>query len=246
MWPRALVGCLALLLYLLPARALLPLAARVDGLTVWDVRGRWWRGECGVAARELALGRLAWQWGPAGLTAGELRFDWQLEGPDHALGGTVAVRPDGWNLEAAGRAGAALANPALAAYAIRLDGDLALEALALGATANESASAAGTLHWSGGDVAYRIGGRPFAAALPAMAGRLAVVDGEPTLAVATGAGEQLFEIRLAAGGWLHVALTKRFLDVAGNPWPGAVADDAVVVEVAEKMPALSAVNFGPP
>ena len=239
------VGCAALLLYLWPARGLLPLADRVDGLSVWDARGRWWRGECQAAAGELALGRLAWQWAPAGLVAGELRFNWQLDGPDHALGGTVAAGLDGWNLTAAGRAAAALANPALAAYAIRLGGDLALEALALGATANEPVSAAGSLHWSGGDAAYRIGGRRFALALPAMAGRLAVVDGEPTLAVATGASEQLFEIRLAAGSWLHVAVTKRFLDVAGHPWPGAVADDAVVVEVAEKVAALSTANFGP-
>lgn len=231
---------MALLLYLWPARALLPLAERVDGLTVWDVRGRWWRGEARAAAGEQALGQLAWQWLPAGLAAGELRFDWQLAGPDHALGGTVGGMLDGWALTAAGRVAATTVNPALAAYDTRLGGDFALEGVALRTAAGKPPSATGALHWSGGDVGYSLGGRRIAATLPAMVGRLAVVDGEPTLAVATGTGERLFEVRLAADGWVHVALTKRFLDLAGNPWPGQAADGAVVLEVAQRLAGLPA------
>lgn len=233
---------MVLLLYLWPARALLPLAERVEGLTVWDLRGRWWRGEAHAAAGEQALGQLAWQWLPAGLTAGELRFDWQLAGPSHALGGTVGGRLDGWTLTAAGHVAAAAVNPGLAAYDVRLGGDFALQGVALRTVAAKPPSVTGALHWSGGNVGYSLGDRRLAATLPAMVGRLAVVDGEPTLAVATVPGERLFEVRLAADGWVHVALTKRFLDLAGNPWPGHAADDAVVVEFAGRPAFPSAVN----
>lgn len=238
------VGALALLVYLWPARALVPLVERVDGLTVWDVRGRWWRGEARMAVGELTLGRLAWQWAPAGLASRELRFDWQLKGRDHALGGTGGLAVGGWALNAAGRVAATVVNPALAAYDINLGGDFAFEAIALRAAAGATLSAAGASHWSGGVVHYRIRGRRRAVLLPAMTGRLAVVDGEPTLAVASAAGERLFDVRLAADGWIHLALTKRFLDVAGHPWPGAAADDAVVVEIAERLAALPAADLG--
>lgn len=235
---------MALLLYLWPARALVPLAERVDGLMVWDVRGRWWRGEARMAVGELTLGRLAWQWVPAGLASGELRFDWRLEGRDLALDGTAGAALDGWSFTAGGRAAAALANPALAAYDIHLGGDFAFDAIALRAVGGASLAATGASHWSGGVVRYRIRGRPRAVLLPAMTGRLAVIDGEPTLAVASAAGERLFDVRLAADGWLHLALTKRFLDVAGNPWPGAAADDTVVVEIAERLAELPAADLG--
>ena len=47
-------------------------------------------------------------------------------------------------------------------------------------------------------------------------------------------GAPLLEVRLRADGWLRIRLTKRFLALAGNPWPGNAADDDFVIAVAER------------
>lgn len=246
------LACAAFFVFLLPARALLPLAEGVGGLTVRDVNGRWWRGEAEVGWRDFALGRLAWQWAPAGLLAGELRLDWQLEGTAHTLAGSVGCGMDSLAVSVAGHAAAAAINPVLAAYDIRLggrtgnrlggeeapgEGGLAFTGLEGRVEAGEVATAAGVLRWSGGPVRYRLGPRLLAAELPAMVGVLDLVDGEPALAVATAAAEPLFDVRLAADGWVHMALTRRFVDLAGNPWPGTSAADAVVIEVSRQLEA---------
>lgn len=228
------------LVVLLPARALLPLAEGIDGLKVRSIGGRWWQGEAEVRWRDVALGRLAWQWAPAGLLAGELRFDWQIEGAGHALAGRVGCGRDSLAVSAVGKAAAAIVNPALATYDIRFGdgaqgpGEFTVVGLRVRLDGGRG-TAAGALRWSGGRVRYRLGAKLLAADLPAMGGVLDVVDGEPALAVATTAGEPLFDLRLGADGWVHVALTKRFVDMAGNPWPGSSEADAVVVEVSRSL-----------
>lgn len=232
--------CIVLLVALWPARALLPMAAGVDGLVLRDVQGYWWRGQLRAAYGDVPLGQLAWRWVPAGLLAGELRFETRLQGRDHAVNGNIARGLNATSVAVSGTVAARLLNAALAAYDINLDGDLHLAGLTAKLVGTDPPAVAGTLRWSGGGVRYRLGGRQFAAELPAMAGRLAATDGEPTLSVANAASEPLFTVRLAADGWVHVALTRRFVDLAGNPWPGDAAADAVVVEVAERMPQLAA------
>ena len=232
--------CAVLLVALWPARALLPLAAGIDGLALRDVQGYWWRGQLRAAYGDVPLGQLAWRWAPAGLLAGELRFEMRLQGRNHALDGGIARGLSGASAAVSGTVAAELVNTALAAYDIHLGGDFALAGLTVRLAAADPPAVAGTLRWSGGSVRYRLGGRQFAADLPAMAGRLAAANGEPTLLVANAASEPLFTVRLGADGWVHVALTRRFVDLAGNPWPGDVAADAVVVEVAERMPRLAA------
>lgn len=251
------LACAVFLVLLLPARALLPLAERVDGLALRDVGGRWWDGEAEARWRGVALGRLAWQWAPAGLLAGELRLHWQLEGAGHALAGSVGCGVDSLAVSVAGHAAATMVDSALAAYDIRLGGrDQGTEGRTVGQfaftgfegrlEAGEVATAAGTLRWSGGPVRYRLGAGWLSAHLPAMVGVLDLVDGEPAFAVATAAAEPLFNVRLGADGWMHVALTRRFVDLAGNPWPGTSEQDAVVVEVAERLPLWRAVALRSP
>lgn len=235
----ACVLCAVLLVALWPARALLPMAAGVDGLALRDVQGYWWHGQLRAAYGDVPLGQLAWHWAPAGLLAGELCFETRLHGPDHAVDGNIARGLNGASVALSGTVAARLLNAALAAYDIHLDGDFALLGLTAKVAGADPPAIAGTLRWSGGGVRYRLGRRQFAAELPAMAGRLATVDSEPTLSVANAASEPLFTVRLAAGGWVHVALTRRFVDLAGNPWPGDAAADAVVVEVAERMSLLA-------
>lgn len=246
------LACAVFGVLLLPARALLPLAERVDGLALRDVGGRWWDGEAEARWRGVALGRLAWQWAPAGLLAGELRLDWQLEGAGHALAGSVGCGMDSLAVSVSGHAAAAMVNPALATYDIRLGGsgddqgtaargEFAFTGFEGRLEAGEVATAAGALRWSGGPVRYRLGARRLSAQLPAMVGVLGLVDGEPAFAVATTAAEPLIDVRLGADGWMHVALTRRFVALAGNPWPGTSEQDAVVVEVAERLPLWRAV-----
>ena len=232
--------CAVLLVALWPARALLPLAAGIDGLALRDVQGYWWRGQLRAAYGDVPLGQLAWRWAPAGLLAGELRFETRLQGPNHAVDGSIARGLSSTSVALSGTVAARLLNAALAAYDINLDGDFDLAGLTAKLAGTDPPAVAGTLRWSGGGVRYRLGGRRFAAELPAMAGRLTAANGEPTLSVTNAASEPLFTVRLAADGWMQVALTRRFVDLAGNPWPGDAAADAVVVEVAERMPQLAA------
>ena len=232
--------CIVLLVALWPARALLPMAAGVDGLALRDVQGYWWRGELRAEYGDVPLGQLAWRWAPAGLLAGELRFETRLQGRDHALDGSIARGLNAASIALSGTVAARLLNAALAAYDINLDGDFDLAGLTARLAGTDPPAVAGTLRWSGGGVRYRLGERRFTAELPAMVGQLAAADGEPTLSVTNAAFELLFTVRLAADGWVHVALTRRFVDLAGNPWPGDAPADAVVVEVAERMPQLAA------
>ena len=236
-WLRwSLFGFAAALVFafaLAPARVILPAA---PGLA--DAQGPWWHGNAAVLYDGAAIGRIFWTLDPLALLRAKIAAHWHFQGAGERLAGHVAHGFQGFALEASGEVAAATLAGALAAYGIDLPGTFAIDELHLRNDAG-TLSANGALRWSGGATTYTLGRRTRTVDLPAMAATLATQDGTASLEVRSatqGASPSapLLEVRLQADGWLRIRLTKRFLALAGNPWPGNAADDDFVIAVAER------------
>ena len=235
----ALIGVAALLVVgvaLIPARAIKLATDRIDGLVLGATEGRLLRGEAEFAYHGHELGRLAWSVRPEALLDFGLGTDWQIVHPDYTMAGTATVGAGTTELAATGTIDALAANRFLAQYYISLDGTFEVHGLRVRLDAGE-VGAHGRLRWSGGRAVYRVSGETHAAELPAMAGTLASVAGEPVFDVVTADDSlPLLHIRLDSKGWVHIGVTARLTSLAGNPWPGGTDD--IVVTVSERL-------FGP-
>ena len=236
-WLRwSLFGFAAALIFaiaLAPARVILPAA---PGLA--DAQGPWWHGNAAVLYDGAAIGRIFWTLDPLALLRAKIAAHWHFQGAGERLAGHVAHGFQGFALEASGEVAAATLAGAFAAYGIDLPGTFAIDELHLRNDAG-TLSANGALRWSGGPTTYTLARRTRAVDLPAMTATLATQDGTASLEVRSatqGANPSapLLEVRLQADGWLRIRLTKRFLALAGNPWPGNAADDDFVIAVAER------------
>ena len=236
-WLRwSLFGFAAALIFaiaLAPARVILPAA---PGLA--DAQGPWWHGDAAVLHDGATVGRISWTLDPLPLLRAKIAAHWHFQGAGAHLAGHVAHGFQGFALEASGEVAAATLTGALAAYGIDLPGTFAIDELRLHNDAG-TLFANGTLRWSGGPTTYTLARRTRAVDLPAMAATLATQDGTASLEVRSATqganpSASLLEVRLQADGWLRIRLTKRFLALAGNPWPGNAADDDFVIAVAER------------
>ena len=234
----ALAGLAALLglaLALLPARAATSVAQRIDGLALLAAEGPWWNGEADVVYRGIHAGRLAWRVRWPALLAAKLRADWRLVRGDDALQGHLQRGLNATEFTAAGRVEAASLNPLLAAYDIHIDGAFTVVRFALSSSA-AATDWDGALRWTGGVTTYRLSDRTTQVALPPMTARLGAEQGDPVLRVADADDQTLLlTMRLRDEGWLHAEITKRFIDLAGEPWPGAAPDDAVIITVERQL-----------
>ena len=221
---------------LAPARALTPFMERIDGLTLRDVSGRWWRGEANLAVRDFPVGRWSWRLDPWPLLVAELAMYWRLVDADHRLAGSAAVDFGGTtSVTASGQAGVAAINRLLAAYRIQLDGAFQIERLSA-RIEDEEFAAAGTLRWDGGRTVYHLSGRSYEAHMPPMVAQLETDAGKPTLTVRSASDQtRLLEAVLDAEGWLRLGVTKRLTVLAGKPWLGAAEDEDIVLSVEEKV-----------
>ncbi len=229
------------LLALIPARAVAPLAERVDGLRFLGATGVWWNGQADVVVRGFAAGRLTWMLAPTALLDGRLGVNWRLRHANHDLSGSAAAGMDSFAATVTGRMEAATVNEALSFYRMHLGGRFVVDTagaprgLALSYADGELATA-GVLRWSGGRTDYELAGQSYQAQMPPMAARLATEAGGPVLrAYMEGVAKPLLSARLDAEGWLHVGMSRRFAELAGNPWPGSGDADAVVLTVQEKV-----------
>lgn len=232
-WLRwGLLGLCAAVVFgiaLAPARAFLgatPLLA--------DARGPWWRGDAGVLHDGERIGRISWTLDPLALFAAQAAAHWRFDGAGRGLAGRVARGFGNFDLHAAGEVAAATVNRVAAGYDIGLAGTFTVSELRLRSDAGR-VSANGLLRWPGGATTYALGGRTRAVDLPAMTATLASQDDAAVLEVRSAAADlPLLEARLQTDGWLRIRLTKRFLALAGNPWPGSTAPDDFVFAVAER------------
>lgn len=214
---------------LAPARAFLAAAPPFV-----DVRGPWWRGDAGVSRDGERVGRFSWTLDPLALFAAQAAAHWRFDGAGRGLAGRVARGFDDFNLDAAGEVAAATVNRVASGYGIALAGTFTISELRFRNDAG-SVSANGQLRWSGGATTYALGGHTRAVDLPAMTATLASQGDAAVLEVRSAAADlPLLDARLQADGWLRIRLTKRFLALAGNPWPGTAAPDDFVFAVAER------------
>ena len=242
----ALVGLAAFAVFALwrvPAGVLTRLAERLDGVALTAVAGTLWGGSAGLAVHGEDLGRFAWRFAPGKLLGGTVGVTWRLRNPDLRLQGDAVAALGGFRLTASGQVGAAALNRVLGEYHIRLGGELAVEDWSLERGWRDSAwTVDAALRWSGGRTNYRLSGQSYDVDFPPLVGSLATTGGEPCLAVSVRPEADAAPIllaRLDARGWLHISVTRRFTRLAGNPWPGAGADDEVVVTVAEQILAVA-------
>ena len=240
-WLRwSLFGFAAALVFaiaLAPARVILPAAPALA-----DAQGPWWHGDAAVLHDGAAIGRIFWALDPLALLRAKIGAHWRFQNAGEQLAGHVAHGFQGFALEASGEVAATTLAGAFAAYGIDLPGTFAIDELRLRNDAGPL-SANGALRWSGGRTTYTLGRRTRTVDLPAMAATLATQNGTALLEVrsfmqgssaSAVAGPPLLEVRLHADGWLRIRLTKRFLALAGNPWPGNAADNDFVIAVAEQ------------
>ena len=220
----------------MPARAVKLVTDRVDGVALSVVAGRVWKGEADIAYEGRDIGRLGWSLKFPALLAAELAIDWRLSHPDFSMTGTVAQGPGAVSFAATGAVDSSAVNRFLGEYYIALEGVFDIDDFAVRIEGGDAAVATGQLRWTGGRTVYRLSGRTHDVELPGMVGTLASVDGEPVLE-ATSADDhaRLLHARLDRAGWVHIGVTARLANLAGNPWPGADNDDDVVVTVSERL-----------
>ena len=241
MWARyALLGVLALvacIVYLAPATLLSMALGDQRPTQLTQVRGTIWEGAATLEHEGQPLGSISWQFDAGGLAHGEANFDWRLAGAGHTLSGLARFGLAGLHCSAAGTVSGAAMRRILAPYWIETTGDVGIEHIGADVTYGlRLQSMVGELSWSGGEVRYRLAGEHYRMVLPPLAGMLETVDAEPTLTVfAQGVDAPLLHIRLGAGGWLNIGVTKKLTKMAGFPWPGNETDHAIVMDVSERL-----------
>ena len=235
-----LIGVLAFLgfaVVLMPASVARLATNRVDGLAMRAVGGTLWDGQASLAYRGEGIGDLQWTLKPFDVLRGEIRVRWRLTDADVDvdLSGIAAQDLSRAVLTASGHVGAAAINRVLGRYEITIDGTV--EATDLAVVLNGSARASGAVAWSGGRTFYRLSGQNYDTALPAMVGEVRTVDGEHTLdaKLADDHAAPLIHARLKPTGWIEIGLTRRFVALAGKPWPIPGDDDAVVLAIEEQL-----------
>lgn len=245
----AVAAALAFTAALVPAKAVTLATDRVDEITLLDISGTLWRGEANVLYHDFDAGRLAWRMDWPALFDGQLGAHWRLDGAGHELAGRFQRGLASSALTAAGSIDAGNVNRLLGDYDIRVAGVLAVEDLVVRGD-DGVWSLAGQLRWTGGRTIYRLSGLTYDVNLPPMVARFATQEGGVVLnATLEDRPMPLFEARLR-DGWMEFGITKHLTRLAGKPWPGNAAEDAVVLAVERELKeawrsALSAFAFGP-
>ena len=214
---------------------------RIDGLTLRTASGTLWDGAAAVAVGGQAIGSLTWTFEPLGLLEGEARVRWQLRDASVDLAGVASRGFEAARMTATGAVDSAAANRILERYDISIGGQFKLVGLGLRLDAT-GARASGEIRWSGGRTLYRLSGQNYDTTLPAMLANVATVEGKHMLRVELAADvapaaerAPLMDAYLYASGWLRVDLTRRFLALAGKPWPIPGDENATVLSVEEQV-----------
>ncbi|MEZ5558368.1 MAG: type II secretion system protein N [Pseudomonadales bacterium] len=228
---------------LAPAGLMRQAVRQVQGLDLLNPQGTVWNGNAELYIAGSSAGQIAWSFRPVTILQAELGYDVQLEGPQQSLRVRLAAAPGRLNVQLTGTVQGGYVNQWLAPYDIGIGGTLAFQAAELGlawrqpAGADPSAlatgSAAGTLTWDGGAVAYTLSGRRYNATLPALEARLG--PGLEAVAYEQGGQTPLLTAAALRNGFVRLGVTRRMTDLLNNPWPGSSAPHEVVLEVEEQL-----------
>lgn len=205
------------------------------GVELLAPTGTLWRGGADLYLGGQPAGRLQWDFEAVTILQGMLGYAVTLSGPDHDLAGSVAAGTGAATASVDGQAAAAFVNRWLAPYDIAIDGALSLTGVdfRLPYDAPAAGRAGGSVHWAGGPVRYRLGGRSHAGALPPLVAYLG--EGVEAVVYAEGGQTPLLRAEILPTGFARIGVTQLFTELAGNPWPGSHQDHEVVLEVEEQL-----------
>ncbi|NJN50538.1 MAG: type II secretion system protein N [Gammaproteobacteria bacterium] len=182
-----LIGVFAFLasaLAFAPASLVRGLVADVPGLALVGLSGTIWNGRARLTATGIDVGQITFRFRPADLLQARVAYDLRVEGPDVMVTGVAAAAAGYFDCRLDGTLGAAIFRDYLSRFDLKIPGELRLQEVNLrGAWDAPLPGATGEIHWSGGDVAYRLGGRNYHALLPQLAGYLDASGGSPVLTV---------------------------------------------------------------
>lgn len=207
---------------------------RVEGVNLLEPAGTIWSGQGQIHIQGALLGTLTWDLQAVTLLTGALEYDFTLVGQDLDIIGTARVEPDAsYALSATGRVGDALVNTLMAPYDMAISGDVELNQSRVEVDQGVPVAAAGSLSWAGGLVEYVLSGRRSSSRLPAMQAKLG--SGPEAIVYERNGNTPLLLAKLQNDGFAKVGMTKQLTVLLGNPWPGSVQANEVVLEVEEKI-----------
>ncbi|MGA0839222.1 MAG: type II secretion system protein N [Pseudomonadales bacterium] len=242
-------GVLLLALFMLaraPAALLPSLLPDQAAITLTGAQGLLWSGQgtLGVSHGNASgafggyeLGRVAWRVAPAALLRGEFGLDLQWLDQGQTLSGELRVGIARYRLEVNGNLDAAGLRVLLEPYHIWIGGDLDFHRVTLSAAHTDalpSSVLTGHIDWSGGDVRYRLTGRDHDTRAPPLQARLGP-GFAASLHETTPTELEILSGRVAADGFVSLALTRRFIQLFGLEWPGTGAPTDVVMTLEEQL-----------
>jgi len=234
---RTIAVGVALFLAFLVARApaglirlVVPDESPVD---LFELDGTLWHGSGDLTVDGQRVGRLGWSFRPVTLLSAKAGYDLALTGDQLDLNGRVKTGPGGTTTTLAGQVSAPFVNVWLAPYYIELTGTFVLEDVQADASGLRLDDLSGTIDWDGGPITYRLSGKLYRSALPALYASLG--PGSTATVFARGEATPLLHAALLENGFARFGVTKYLTKMLGNPWPGGDPDHAVVLEVEEQV-----------
>ncbi len=235
-----LIGALAFtasLVVFAPASLLRGAIADVPGVALTGLSGTLWNGAARLVVGGVDLGALTFRLRPGDALRARFAYDVTVEGTDLSIDAIAAAAPGHYDVMLDGRVGASRLRDWLAAYDLTVPGVLSIKEVKLiGAWGARLPNATGEVNWTGGDVRYRLSGRPYQTQLPELSGFLDSSGGSPVLTVyEPGQPTPLMFLKIASDGLATAGITKQFTKLIGQPWASGEPDHAVVLEVGEKL-----------
>jgi hypothetical protein len=224
---------LSLIVVRIPAgviRYLIPADAQA---TLISPRGTIWSGSGNLLANGIPTGRLSWSVRPVTFLRGRVGYDLELAGAGADLSAGLELGVANVLATVDGTVTGRFVNQWLEPYYIELSGLFEVQAVSFALDGRTLESADGQLTWDGGPLRYRLSGKLYDSALPAMTADLG--PGPVAVAYATGESTPLLHAALTSDGFARFGVTKYLTRILGQPWPGGDPDHAVVLEVEEQV-----------
>jgi len=201
---------------------------------LFELDGTLWHGAGDLTVDGRPVGRLGWSFRAVTLLSASAGYDLTLTGDQLDLDGRVTTGLGGTKTTLTGQVGAPFVNVWLAPYFIELSGTFVLADVQADASGLRLDDLSGTIDWDGGPITYRLSGKLYRSALPALYASLG--PGSTATVFARGeAATPLLHAALLENGFARFGVTKYLTKMLGNPWPGGDPDHAVVLEVEEQV-----------
>ena len=208
---------------------------RVPDLSVYRVSGTIWNGESGIQFRQFPPSLLTWQLSPVDLIQGVAKITTRAEGEGHTLEAETTLTASSGDIKSLhGTINSDYINVVSEQFGFTFSGDLEISELSISADQHWITDAAGTAHWTGGQILVTTGAGPQSIVLPPLQGLLFMQQQQLILDIMH-QQQTLIRITLAKGGWAEVAIKGRMFDLANLPLPGESDLNETILLIEEKI-----------